>query len=616
MAEDLQAHVPGDNELVCDVIEGKEGLQCQICNYVLENPQLLGCCGHHLCEKCVAQIKQSRISGVRSCPFCKAGSFTTMLNKGLLREINLLKVCCPNFGSGCAWEGQLNEAAKHAVGSGSQGECQYQNVKCRNPKCISTLLRKDLYHHEREFCKFRPYKCAYCLNFNGTYEVVSSQHFPVCAKFPVPCPNSCGCDLMPRASVQEHLSKQCPLQEEPCDYHSAGCNLVRARKNMKNHYQTCHLYHSSLLAKQNTTLQAQLAEMEQKLEDQESRFEALFHQHKDEQTALFQQQEANHKALLCQQAKYEKQVSLLTDRLAKVESKANNASSEVSQVSGKVKESSVAKDELRVKIAAVENKLASETNQMAGDLNSIKMDIFLLKDGQDHTVKLISSLSADNDRIEQVSKDCKKLEMDMKELRTKDVETAIVEQLSPTLSKLEELRDTVKATETSVSRVQQDVLYVEKCMTPQPSFPFTVSRFKERKFNKEVFVSPAFYTHPRGYKMCVRVDLYGMNNHVAVHCCVMRGEHDETLAWPFRGDIHICIENQLGNHARYEKVIIFDENTGANKSGRVTIGDKNYLHGLNQFISHQELGLDKDKNCQYLKGDALDFVVVKVDVKT
>jgi outer membrane murein-binding lipoprotein Lpp len=184
------------------------------------------------------------------------------------------------------------------------------------------------------------------------------------------------------------------------------------------------------------------------------------------------------------------------------------------------------------------------------------------------------------------------------------------------LAKMVQLSDSHEVTRKEVSSVQDDLKYVEKSITPQPPFAFTVSRFSERKFNKEPFVSPPFYTHLRGYKVCVRVDLHGTNNHVAVHCCIMRGEHDEGLGWPFRGDIHIHIQNQLRDNYHYMKVIKYDDTTGENKARKVVTGHMNYLHGFNQFIAHKDLGLDQANNCQYLKGDAIDFEVTVVVVRS
>lgn len=49
--------------------------------------------------------------------------------------------------------------------------------------------------------------------------------------------------------------------------------------------------------------------------------------------------------------------------------------------------------------------------------------------------------------------------------------------------------------------------------------------------------SPGFYTSPYGYKLCLRINLNGLENgdgtHVALFVHVMRGDYDEHLEWPF-----------------------------------------------------------------------------------
>ena len=49
--------------------------------------------------------------------------------------------------------------------------------------------------------------------------------------------------------------------------------------------------------------------------------------------------------------------------------------------------------------------------------------------------------------------------------------------------------------------------------------------------------SPAFYVHPNGYKICLRLyvngDLTGKDAYVSLFYVIKRGEHDDTLRWPF-----------------------------------------------------------------------------------
>lgn len=273
-----------------------------------------------------------------------------------------------------------------------------------------------------------------------------------------------------------------------------------------------------------------------------------------------QQEEQNSRVgeLLRQQdLKHQQQLAILEVKIAEITGKTDGHHRAVTATM-----SGDARKDFTEKVTRLEKKFAAESDQVRNELTGVISQVFQLKDSQEETGKKV----ADNTSV--------------------------------------------------VSSVQRNLEYVEKCITPRPPFAFTVSRFSEHKFNKEPFVSKSFYTHPRGYKVCVRVDLHGMNNNMAVHCCIMKGEHDEALRWPFRGDIHIQIQNQLGDHHHYLKVIKYDDTTGGNKSGRVLTGDMNYCNGLNQFISHQGLGLDQANNCQYLKGDAVDFEVVKVDIRS
>ena len=77
----------------------------------------------------------------------------------------------------------------------------------------------------------------------------------------------------------------------------------------------------------------------------------------------------------------------------------------------------------------------------------------------------------------------------------------------------------------------------------------------------DIWRSRAFYTHAEGYRICIKVfpegNNEGKNTHVSVYVYVMKGEHDDTLKWPFRGDITIQLLNQLGDECHHEVIIRF-----------------------------------------------------------
>ena len=164
----------------------------------------------------------------------------------------------------------------------------------------------------------------------------------------------------------------------------------------------------------------------------------------------------------------------------------------------------------------------------------------------------------------------------------------------------------------AVQQIKEDIRYIEKWISPTPPFFFTCGKFEAHRKNGTAFMSMPFYTRVRGYKMCIRVDPGGYHQ-VGVYCCLMRGEHDDYLKWPFRGVIHIKLQNHLGDHDHYCQSIRYDETVSDNQAGRVQTGDKNYLQGYPKFISLDDLKVNLQLNRQYLKGDALDFEVTKVE---
>lgn len=61
--------------------------------------------------------------------------------------------------------------------------------------------------------------------------------------------------------------------------------------------------------------------------------------------------------------------------------------------------------------------------------------------------------------------------------------------------------------------------------------------------------SPGFYTSPQGYRICIRVNLDGVESaqgtHLSLFVHLMKGENDELLNWPFAGVITLTVVNQV-----------------------------------------------------------------------
>lgn len=60
--------------------------------------------------------------------------------------------------------------------------------------------------------------------------------------------------------------------------------------------------------------------------------------------------------------------------------------------------------------------------------------------------------------------------------------------------------------------------------------------------------SDALYTHLNGYKMCMRINLNGVDSglgkHIALFVHMMQGDYDSILEWPFTGRIVLSILDQ------------------------------------------------------------------------
>ena len=142
---------------------------------------------------------------------------------------------------------------------------------------------------------------------------------------------------------------------------------------------------------------------------------------------------------------------------------------------------------------------------------------------------------------------------------------------------------------------------------------FTMTNFEEYKRDNDYWYSPHFYTHPNGYKMCLGVVPNGMGSgkgtHLTVLVHLMRGEFDDQLKWPFRGNVTISIVNQEEDKNHVVWILRVNDNVPAGTTDRVIGIARNPKGcGLFQFLRHTNL------QPKYLKNDSIKLGVKKVDV--
>ena len=150
--------------------------------------------------------------------------------------------------------------------------------------------------------------------------------------------------------------------------------------------------------------------------------------------------------------------------------------------------------------------------------------------------------------------------------------------------------------------------------------PVTIkmSEFNVKKINEVRWYSDPFYTHNKGYKMCLNIDAAGNGSgkgtHLSVGLVLMKGPHDDELTWPLRGKFEMKLLNQISDSKYHFETVAYDDNTPDIAAGRYrgTEGNQSKTGwGKSQYISNEDLN-KITPTCQYLKDDCLFFLVTKL----
>ena len=84
-----------------------------------------------------------------------------------------------------------------------------------------------------------------------------------------------------------------------------------------------------------------------------------------------------------------------------------------------------------------------------------------------------------------------------------------------------------------------------------PQVTFSIPRFEEERKNDACMCLPPFFSHRRGYKMCLLVYCKGCKaNSISVEPRILSGQYDDELEWPFHCEIEIEVRSVSGPNLR------------------------------------------------------------------
>ena len=185
--------------------------------------------------------------------------------------------------------------------------------------------------------------------------------------------------------------------------------------------------------------------------------------------------------------------------------------------------------------------------------------------------------------------------------------------LKQIISTLAYLGGTVKSTHysnTNVRSIQlgasaREIMFEYVC-------PVTIQTtgYKYKKKNKIEWYSDPFYTHNKGYKMCLCINAAtNVKGYLSMALYLMKGPHDDELTWPMGENFDIQLLNQIHDNSHISSRVSF--RGASNESADRVIDATRAVHGRFKLISNKILSKITPR-CQFLRGDCLYFQVTKL----
>ena len=181
----------------------------------------------------------------------------------------------------------------------------------------------------------------------------------------------------------------------------------------------------------------------------------------------------------------------------------------------------------------------------------------------------------------------------------------VVAHMSLQNRQLMELKEENKQLKQQVEKLTE-ALWPTQRNIPLCPVKLTMTNFEQHRKDCDRWYSPPFYTSPNGYKLSLAVfaggNGDGLNTHVSLYLNLMKGEYDEQLNWPFRGNFTVHLLSQIAEDKKdHMTTATFDDGAFCN---RVMDGERAEIgRGNHMFLPHAEV---KPK---YLQNDCIKFCI-------
>jgi len=543
--------------------------------------------------------------------------------------------------------------------------CPLEEVTCPI-NCGMTLQRQYLTAHVKMECPRLKIDCQYC-HITGEQQFIDGEHKEQCPKFHIACPNKCEVGSVSRDNLEEHM-KMCPLELIQCKYNVVGCEERMARQDVVKHNREKMEEHLSLTAHLLANTQHNLASYQLETIQSREKLTAKITQTGKDLASTKQQ-------LTSTQIDTVKTIDRLILRLqqterdlkAKEELTASqfqkckdDVTLKVKQVKKESKEQLAltkgdfslrlqqTEDDLKTKAKKTKQQLEEMIKALTAELTVIKNN--LSKDQADLIKRIITAQAETkktltqklenterelNNTKQQLATACQNLSEAEKEhvrlatstdealailevkFQTKITENEIAAQkrITELETKLEQKNQLLESLHSKWSiQLVTDAARLSSVDKVVPVVVMMPEYYKYIKKKSEVnHYGDSFYTHHKGYKMCLCIEAGGIDcvkeTHLLVRLVLLKGPYDDQLRWPLKGHCEVKLLNQISNSEHH---LGNGQYYYGGSHKQVIIGSHD-MWCSNQFINSQELS-KITSTCQYLKDDRIFFQVdYKVD---